>query len=392
MMQAGLIFLVLAYMLSQFYRSFLAVLAPSLTADLGLGPEALSTASGYWFLAFAAAQIPTGWALDRWGPRRVTAVQLGLAGGAGAALIAAAQGGGAVALGMALIGAGCAPVLIAGYFIIARSYPPHLFATLASLLLGLGMMGDLLSSLPLAWALERFGWRGTLAVMAGWTAVVGVGLWFVLPDPPPAPRAQGQGTVREMLRPGPIWGVFAGLFVGYAPVAALRGLWIGPYLESIHGLTHAGIGGVTTLMGLALICGTFAIGPLDRRFGTRKWVAVPALALTGAAFAALAAWPGAGLGFDVALIMAIGFFGTSYAVQMAHGRAFVPAHLTGRGVSILNLVSIGAVGIFQLVSSRIFAATIPAGPEAAYGTIFATFAAAILAGLIAYLFTPDRTD
>ena len=89
MMRAGLIFLVLAYMLSQFYRSFLAVLAPSLMADLGMTPERLSTASGLWFIAFAAAQIPCGSAFDRLGPRRVTAVMLGLCGGLGALLIPA---------------------------------------------------------------------------------------------------------------------------------------------------------------------------------------------------------------------------------------------------------------------------------------------------------------
>lgn len=392
-MQAGLIFLVLAYMLSQFYRSFLAVLAPSLMGDLGMGPEALSNASGFWFLAFAAAQIPAGWALDRFGPRRVTAAHLGLFGCGGAALIAAAPGPWAVGLGMALIGLGCAPVLIAGYFIIARSFAPHLFATLAALLVGLGMSGDLLSSLPLAWAVEHFGWRTTMAGVAVWTLVVGAGLGLVLRDPAPVPHPPGaRGTLMEMLRPGPIWGVFAGLFVGYAPVAALRGLWIGPYLETIHGLTHAGIGAVTTLMGIALICGTFAMGPLDRVFGTRKWVIVPALALTAAGFAALALWPAAPLWADVAIIAVIGVCGTSYALQMAHGRAFVPAHLMGRGVSILNLVSVGAVGVFQLASGRIFAAAIPRGAEAAYSAIFLAFALALVAGLAAYVLTPDRTD
>jgi hypothetical protein len=62
-MRIGLICLVAAYVLSQFYLAFLAVLAPVLQADLGAGPEDLALASGIWFLTFAVMQIPVGAAL-----------------------------------------------------------------------------------------------------------------------------------------------------------------------------------------------------------------------------------------------------------------------------------------------------------------------------------------
>jgi MFS family permease len=55
--------------LSQFYRSFLAVLTPALTADLGATKADLSLASGIYFLTFALAQFPIGVSLDRFGPR-----------------------------------------------------------------------------------------------------------------------------------------------------------------------------------------------------------------------------------------------------------------------------------------------------------------------------------
>ena len=83
-MKAGLVFLVLAYVLSQFYRAFLAVMAPALQTDIGAGPEVLSMASGLWFIAFAAMQIPVGWSLDTIGPRCTAATLLGIGGGGGA--------------------------------------------------------------------------------------------------------------------------------------------------------------------------------------------------------------------------------------------------------------------------------------------------------------------
>jgi hypothetical protein len=50
-----LVTLFAAYMLSQFYRSFLAIVAPNLTQELGLGPAELGALSGVWFGTFAFA-------------------------------------------------------------------------------------------------------------------------------------------------------------------------------------------------------------------------------------------------------------------------------------------------------------------------------------------------
>ena len=68
-------FLVLlaAYTLSQFYRSFLAIVAGELTRTLGLDAADLGSVSAIWFAAFALAQFPVGWSLDRLGPRRTLA-------------------------------------------------------------------------------------------------------------------------------------------------------------------------------------------------------------------------------------------------------------------------------------------------------------------------------
>ena len=63
-MMRGIMLLGLAYVLSQFFRAFLAVLSPFLRADIGANPEDLAFASGLWFFAFAAMQLPVGWALD----------------------------------------------------------------------------------------------------------------------------------------------------------------------------------------------------------------------------------------------------------------------------------------------------------------------------------------
>ncbi|MDB2407997.1 MFS transporter [Jannaschia sp.] len=386
-MKAGLAVLALAYVLSQFYRAFLAVLAPDLTAELGMSPSQLSRASGVWFLSFAAAQIPIGWALDRIGPRRTAAVLLGVAGGGGAAIFAGAQAGWHVTMAMALIGIGCAPVLMASYYIFARTFSAAVFATLASTLVGVGSLGNIAASVPLGWAAEMVGWRGALAGLAAATVAVAVGCWIVVRDPETV-EGGPQGSFWDVLRIPALWPILFMMLVNYAPAAAIRGLWAGPYVAEFHGA--AMVGTVTLIMGLAMILGNLVYGPLDRLTGTRKGVVMTGNLLGAAACAGLWWVPVPGLWQGAALFAVIGALGASYAVCMAHGRAFVPAHLTGRGVTLLNLFSIGGVGIMQFATGPLFEAA--GGGAAGYQTLFGVFTLALLAGCAIYAFAPDKVD
>lgn len=171
-MRIGIISLIIAYVLSQFYRAFLAVMTPALKADLGASPEDLARASGAWFLIFALMQIPVGWLLDHVGPKRVASTLLALGGGGGALLFAHAGSPDHVLYAMMLIGVGCSPVLMASYFIFARTYSPRVFSTMAGMVIGIGALGNIAGALPLALAVESFGWRTCL-----WALALVFGLW-----------------------------------------------------------------------------------------------------------------------------------------------------------------------------------------------------------------------
>jgi len=391
-MIAGIAALVAAYVLSQFYRAFLAVLTPVLGAEIGAMPEDLAQASGVWFLVFALAQIPVGSALDRVGPRLTASVGLGIA-AAGAAIFAMAGGAAAVTLAMALIGAGCAPVLMAAYYIFARTYPAAVFGTLAGMVIGIGSLGNIASSLPLAAAVEAFGWRATLWGVAVATLAVAVALAVVVRDPPKVDGA-GRGSLLDLLKMRALWPVLVMMAACYAPAAGLRGLWVGPYYADVFGADAAAIGAATLVMGAAMVLGNFAYGPLDRVLGTRKWLIFGGNAGVLVCLLALAAMPAAGGGVTLGLLAALGFLGASFPMVVAHGRAFFPPHLVGRGVTLLNLFGIGAVGLAQVVTGRIHAGIEASGAAGAapYQGIFLFFAAVLAAGLAVYLFSQDRTD
>ncbi|MEM9585189.1 MAG: MFS transporter [Pseudomonadota bacterium] len=390
-MQAGLVVLCLAYVLSQFFRAFLAVLSLDLERDVGATPEDLAFASGLWFLVFAAMQLPVGWALDRIGPRLTAAVLLLLGGAGGALVFAAATSPLHISIAMALIGVGCSPVLMASYFIFAREFPPARFATLAAVMLGVGSVGNLVASYPTALAVEFMGWRATMIGLAVISAATSFGIWLSVRDPKKV-ETEHNGSVLDLLKEPALWLILPLMLVAYAPSAALRGLWAGPYLNDVFNLTTTQIGTATLVMGAAMIAGTFVYGPLDRLFGTRKWVVFGGNTLCAAALALLCLWIDSAIWVSVLLLSVIGFLGASFPVIMAHGRAFVPPHLVGRGVTLLNLFGIGGVGIAQFATGRIHAAYAGASLTAPYTAIFSFFAATLAIGCVIYLFSRDSVD
>lgn len=392
-MKLGVACLVLGYLLSQFYRAFLAVLAGPLARDLNVSSDDLALSSGLWFLVFAFAQIPLGMALDRFGPRRTTALMLGFGGTGGALVFASATSALHVHAGMILLGIGCAPVLMAAYYIFARTYPPAIFATLAGAMIGIGSLGNILGAWPLAFAADILGWRMAMVFMAALTGLIALVLWRVIPDPPRAQTpSDGPARLRDVMRIRALWWMVPLLFVNYAPAAGLRGLWAGPYVTDMYGVPSGVVGQVTLVMAFAMIAGNLAYGPLDRWLGTRKWIILTGNMCCAGALGALALWPALGLWHSTALLAAVGFFGASFPLLMAHGRSFVPAHLTGRGMTLINLFSIGGVGVLQVASGHVHALGQGTSAALSYTFLFGFFAVLMLLGCVFYLFATDRTD
>jgi len=392
-MKAGILFLVLGYVLSQFYRSFLAVLTPVLGTELGATSSDLSFASGLWFIVFAIMQIPVGWALDRYGPRITAGVLLAIGGGGGAVVFATASGPGGIIAAMALFGVGGSPVLMATYYIFARMYPQAMFASLAGATVGFGSIGNLAGASPLAYAVEVFGWRETMWVLALAALLVAGALLLLLRDPPREEgEAQETGNLLSLLTNRQLLLIIPLMIVLYAPTAAIRGLWAGPYFGSVFGMDQIGIGRVTLMMGIAMALGSFAYGPAERLVGSKKKIIMAGNLISAFLCLALWAFPAAGWLISAILITAIGFFGASFPVLMAHGQLFMPRHLTGRGMTLLNMFGIGGVGLMQLTTSALARA---AGPDVNatpqfFSNLFLLFAVSVLVGCAIYAFSTEN--
>lgn len=385
-----------AYVLSQFYRSFLAIVAPNLTRELGLGPAELGAISGIWFGAFAFAQFPIGWALDTFGARRTIAGAM-LAAVAGAALFAAAGGFPAMMAAMALIGVGCAPVLMGSMFVFGRGYPPERFAILSSMILGIGALGVLAAATPLAYAVEAFGWRLSMAAIGALTAVATLAVFLLVEDPPLAKRAAHQeasalSDLVSIMRLKALWPLIPLTFTAYAVVAAERSLWIGPYLLEVHRLDAIQRGNAILAMSLAMSVGAIAYGPAERLLRSPKRTVLIGSLVAAPAFVILGAVPGLSTLSAIVLLSLVGGFGMTYGILMTHARAFFPEHLLGRGITFMNFIFIAGAGIVQAISGLAMRAAAEGGvpPAEAFGHLHLAFGLMLLAATAVYVTAPAR--
>ena len=393
LLSAGIVSLILAYTLSQFYRAFLAVLTPVLQAELGAGPDDLAISSGLWFFAFAAMQLPIGTALDRIGPRRTVSTLLALGGAGGAAVFALAQAPWHLHVAMTLMGIGCAPALMGSSYIFARNYPASAFGALTGAVVGFGSLGNILGASPLVWVISAIGWRPTLWVLAGATLAVAIAILIFVRDPERLGSTGPRGSLAEILRLRALWFILPMFSVNYAASASIRGLWAGPYMAEVYGASETLIGYATLAMGLAMVMGSFLVGPATRLAGSVRRLALIVNGMAVLVMAGLWLAPDAGVIPAITMLALIGLAGASFTVVLAHGRAFLPPHLVGRGVTFLNMFSIGGAAVLQFASRPIYRAASTGGsPPEAYSSLFLFFLIPLTVGFVLYFLTPETPD
>ncbi len=387
--------LALLTIVSQFFRSSIAVIAPELIRDLSLSPQLLGLAGGVYFFALACSQIPVGMSFDRFGPRR-TVLWVSVFALAGCVLLAFAGSASALIAGRFLIGFGCGASFMSGVVLLMRWYPSEQVGTMYGRVFALSQIGNFMAATPMAWMSETVGWRAVFGGMALVTiAVVGLFVWAVRDHPPdrrPPPRhAESLGATLlgfvAVLRQPHYKKVVAIHMVAYATMATLLGLWAGPYLHDVHGLDAVGRGHVLLAMSGAQVVGMLWLVPLERRFNTRKRVVIGSASLVVAILTLLALIAQPPLWLAIVLLVGVCGFSTYSPIIIAHAASMTPPALLGRGSATANIGQVTGSFLLPVITGAIaglFVQTGDAYPPVAYRLIFAFLALALTAGILIY--------
>jgi len=380
------------HLLSFFLRVANAVIAGDLLSEMSLTVAQLGFMSSLFLAAFAAAQLPLGSALDRFGARLTTAGIM-MIGVVGALLFAAASSFGMLALGRALMGLGTAASLMGALKALSGWFPARRFASISGTLVAVGSSGTLLAATPLAWLNTHFGWR--LVFVGGGMAFFLSAALIALATGPGPLHLSGDERVDAPLDFGVIfrddrfWRLGLLSFAMSGTSLAVRGLWAGPYLIEGAGLPPLTAGNILLAMAVGVILGFLASGWLADRFGLARVLALASLLFAITQLALGVALGSASLATLTLLFWAFGFLGSFSILLLTQARTLFPLRLTGRAVTAVNLFFFSGGFLLQWGSGIMigrFPLTPGGGhPPQAYGFIFLPTAGLCLLALINYL-------
>lgn len=394
--------LCLVYTVSQFLRSSTGVIAPNLSADLGLRPEGLGILSGAFFLSFALAQIPVGILLDRYGARVTMIGSVGIA-IIGCFVFAMAEGEAGLTLARVLMGLGCSSMLMGPLMIYRWWFAPEKFAMLSGLQISIGTIGALMATAPLAFSTEMFGWRASFMGAGVVTLVLAVAMGFIARDTPPGvtpterPRetlAQSFGGIFEVMRWPGVWPLFTMISCGYASFAAVQTLWASPYLADVHGLDLSARGYVLLGITGGQVVGLLIWGYAERVFGSIKKPILAGAALSASILALLALIEAPGLTLVTGLFIVFGLNAGYTPLLLAHGQMLFPDRLAGRGITLLNFGNMAGVFVLQALTGALIGQLQRMGisPETGYRATFGALALVLVMALAYYSTIPDTNS
>jgi predicted MFS family arabinose efflux permease len=233
------------FFLGNYYRAVNAVLSPYLIADLKLDAGQLGLLTSVYFFTSAAFQLPLGLLMDRFGPRRVQGWLMLLA-ASGILMFALGGNLGVMALGRAIMGIGAAGALMTCFQAVVLWFPRARWPALNGWVMAAGGMGGLAASLPTALALHVTDWRGLMLFVAGASVAAAIAIFAAVPER--ERDAAGPGfaaqlrSLASIYRDRTFWRLGPVLATASGSNLAFGGLWAGPWLKDVAGLSPDGIG------------------------------------------------------------------------------------------------------------------------------------------------------
>ncbi len=241
--KAIFIFFVFAfgYFLSCLLRAITATLSPVLTSEFNLLAADLGLLAGGYFLGFACMQIPLGYLLDKYGPKKIVSSFLLIA-LIGTGSFALAESFSGLLISRILIGVGVSACLMApltGYRI---WYAENHQQRANSWMLMIASLGFLSSTLPVQLLLPSFGWRW---IFGGITILILISIVLILVFIPKWDLIKNKelnepnntGNLAEVWKNKFFISVIPmGLF-NYGGLMAIQTLWAGPWMTRVAGYT-----------------------------------------------------------------------------------------------------------------------------------------------------------
>jgi sugar phosphate permease len=396
----------LGYFFVYFHRVSLSIVGSDVKQDLDMSETMMGVLGSIYFYCYAAMQFPAGLLSDSIGPRKTVMFSL-LVGAAGSVLFGLASNTATAMAARVLVGLGVSMVFIPTLKTVSQWFRAREFALMSGLLNAAGGLGILGATWALGLLTMHIGWRPSFHIIGLCTAATVAAVWLLVRDRPadrgwpslaqidglteetgPAQAKiglwQGAGKVvsESSFWPVAVWFFFdCGIFFGFG------GLWAGPYLMHVYGMTKAQAGAILSTIAWAMIFGSPLLGLLSQKvLRSRKKTFILCTSLLVALLLFLNTFP-AGL---PRIVLAVWFFLFSVASSAIVVMAFTttkelfPVEMAGTAVGMVNFFPFFGGAVFMPLLGRVldtYSKTAKDSPVDAYHMVLVVLLLASLVSL-----------
>jgi sugar phosphate permease len=344
--------------------------------SFGVGTTIIGILGSAYFYPYAVMQLPAGLLSDSLGPRKSVTIFL-LVAAVGAVLFAASPNITIAIAARVLVGLGVCMVFVPALKILSQWFARSEFSMMTAILNAMGGMGVLIAAAPLAFLTEQFGWRKTFALIGVATLLLAGAVWRWVrnrPDEVGLPSLVGEGSqanasnapqtipllagMRMVLRNGYFWAIAVWFFFNCGVFFGLGGLWGGPYLMQVYGMTKTEAGAILNMLAVGLIVGSPLLSALsDRILHSRKKVMLLSAAALCATLLLVVLFPNRlALPLLYVIFLSIGLFSAAIVViAFTATKELFPVEIAGTSVGTVNLFPFAGGAAFQPLLGHILA-------------------------------------
>ncbi len=335
-----------AYIVAVLDRTTLGVSGLDAADRFSASPSLLSTFVVLQVIVYAAAQVPAGLLLDRFGSKALIVAGAAVM-ASGQLVLAFTESLPTAIAARAVVGLGDAVTFISVLRLVPHWFAPRQVPLVTQLTGICGQLGQVLSAVPFIALLSASGWTFAYASVATLGVLAIVLTLAVVKDTPNGTVVEPQTpSVAETLariktvwlRPGTRLGFFTHMGTQFS-VTAFALMWGVPYLTVAQGVTHHIAGTMLTVSVAAGILAGIVIGIFTGRHPNRRSRLVLAIIGSNALmWTVVLALPGqAPLWLLVVLIVVISVGGPGSMVGFDFARTFNPSATLGTAQGMVNM-------------------------------------------------------
>ena len=323
-----------------------SVMIPQLMHALSINITHLGFVSASFYYPYVLAQIPAGFLIDRFGPRKVILLSLSIC-TLSCLLFAYSSREYSAELSRILMGLSCSPAVVCTLYLGKTYFAENKFALVAGLLEMLGMLGGAIGETLLAMSVRAINWRNTMIICALTCLIILLlaalfiktqkKLTLFVNNTPPKPCSLRQSlrlicTIRE------VWlsALYAGLM--FTVVTSFAALWAVPFMLSLYHISTIKAATLSSIIFIGAASGAPCYGVLAGRLPNYQKLLIHGAFWCFLLMSAIVFIPNIPQALMYVLLFFLGFFSASYVLPFDIVKRIVPPKTHGSAMGYTNMM------------------------------------------------------